>query len=226
MAATISIMGFAASTALNAANAALAAFTAGPIFPTTEIIVEIVVATFPKMIKAGPIAATTAATFIMVSFWLSFRFLNHCVNSFTLFTTLVIIGCKLDKSVCPRSAAANFRLLAATFASSHGSCVALNVSSTVVPYSSIEEERLSKSIRPSRIAVAISAAPFVPKTSWAMLNASVSLEAFLILSIVRARASSTLFPSSVYAFMDFLNPAMAVSAFTPFASNCAKRLVD
>ena len=90
----------------------------------------------------------------------------------------------------------------------------------------MDDERLSRSILPSRMAFDISAAPLVPNTSWAMLNASVSLDAFLILSMVRPRASSTLLPSSVYTFMDFLNPAMAVSAFTPFASNCAKRFVD
>ncbi len=159
----------------------------------------------------------------MVCFWLSLKFLNHCVNSFTFPTTIVIVGCNEDKSVPPKSAAANFKLFVAIFASSQGSCVASNVSETIVPYSSIEEERFSKSMRPSRMAVVISAAPLVPKTSWAMLNASVSLEAFFMLSMVRARASSTLFPSSVYAFIDFRNPAIAVSAFTPFASNCAKR---
>ena len=154
------------------------------------------------------------------------RFLNHCVNSFILFTTFVIVGCSDPKSVVPKSAAANFRLLVATFASSHGSCVALKVSSTTLPYSSMEDERLSRSILPSLMAVAISDAPFVPNTSWAMLNASVSLEASFMLLIVIASASSTLFPSSVYFFIDFLSPATAVSALTPFASNCAKRFVD
>ena len=117
----------------NAVNAAFAALTAGPIFPTTVMMFEMPVATFPKMISAGPIAATTAAILIMVSFWLWLKFLNHCVNSFTFPTTFVMVGCNEPKRVVPRSAAANFKLLAATFASSHGSCVALNVSSTTVP---------------------------------------------------------------------------------------------
>ena len=194
-------------------------------FVTTPITFDIPVDSLPKMISAGPIAATRAATFIIVSFWLSDRFLNHCVNSFTFSTTFVIVGCKEDKIVVPRSAVASFKLFAAIFASSHGSCVALNVSSTTFPYSAIDADKLSKSRRPSRIAVAISAAPLVPKISCAMLNASVSVSAFFMLSMVRARASSMLLPSSVYAFMDFLSPAMAVSAFTPLASNCAKRSV-
>ena len=142
IAVTISIIGFAANTALNAANAAFAALIAGPIFPTTVIMLDIAVHIFPNIIKAGPIAAITAATFITVCFCCSFRFLNHSVKSFIFPTTLSIIGCKLSNIVVPKSTATFFTwfiaiftllLVVSSFANASSvapvaSCIWLNVS--------------------------------------------------------------------------------------------------
>ena len=90
-------------------------------FAATPTTLDIPVDSFPKTSSAGPTAATTAAIFRIVCFWLSDRFLNHCANSFTFSTAFVIIGCSDDKIAVPRSAAASFRLLVAILASSHGS---------------------------------------------------------------------------------------------------------
>ena len=81
-------------------------------------------------------------------------------------------------------------------------------------------------MRPSLIAWVISAAPFFPNNSEAMLNASVSVEAFFIEFIVSFKASSALFPSAVASCTAFFNPARAVVTSTPFASNCASRFTD
>ena len=85
-------------------------------------------------------------------------------------------------------------------------------------------DRSSRLRRPSRIAVAISAAPFVPKVSCAMVRASVSLPAFLILSITVCRASLSLMPASVRFTTAFFSPASATPDSTPFSSNRAMKL--
>ena len=99
------------------------------VFITPDIPVDI----FPNMIKAGPIAAIIIPIFTIICFVLSSRFLNHVVNSFTLFTTLSIVGCNVVKMELPRSAPASFKLFIATAASSHGSNVVSNVSLTTSP---------------------------------------------------------------------------------------------
>ena len=97
---------------------------------TVFIIPDIPVDILPNTIKAGPIAATIIAIFTIICFVLSFKPLNHVVNSFTFVTTLSIVGCKVVKIVLPRSAPASFKLFIATVASSHGSNVVSNVSDT------------------------------------------------------------------------------------------------
>ena len=77
-------------------------------FTATPIIFEIPVDIFPKAIKVGPIAATTAAIFMMVCFWLSFRFLNQSENSFILLVTFFIVGCNVSSNVPPKSMAVFF----------------------------------------------------------------------------------------------------------------------
>ena len=114
---------------------------------------------------------------------------------------------------------ASFALFIAIVALSIGSSVPLYVSSTVVPYSDIEDDRLVRSILFSRIAVAISAAPFFPNNSVAICKASVSVFAFLMLPIVSSSATSIDFPSAVAFCNAFFSPASAVVESTPFASN-------
>ena len=114
---------------------------------------------------------------------------------------------------------ASFALFIAIVALSIGSSVPLYVSSTVVPYSDIEDDRLVRSILFSRIAVAISAAPFFPNSSVAICKASVSVFAFLMLPIVSSSATSIDFPSAVAFCNAFFSPASAVVESTPFASN-------
>ena len=104
---------------------------------------------------------------------------------------------------------ASFALFIATFALSIGSSVPLYVSSTVEPYSSIDDERLVRSILFSRIAFVISAAPFFPNNSVAICIASVSVFAFLMLPIVSDNASSIDFPSDVAFCNAFFRPAIA-----------------
>ena len=57
-------------------------------------------------------------------------------------------------------------------------------------------------------------------------EAAVSLLAFLIFSIVSPSASFRSFPSAVAFCCAFFNPASAVVASTPFASNCASKFTE
>ena len=59
-----------------------------------------------------------------------------------------------------------------------------------------------------------------------MLSASVSVDAFFMLSMVSVNASSALFPSAVASWTAFFIPASAVVVSTPFASICASKLTD
>ena len=171
-------------------------------------------------------AAVTSPTFNTVCCCLSFSDVNFFVRSCTFVVALDIIGAADCKAVSPKFAIAIFALFIAVFALSNGDFVLLYVDSTVFPYCFIELDRSFKSIRFSRIAVAISAAPFFPNSSCAIFNASVSVFAFLMLPIVSFNASSIVFPSDVAFCNAFFNPASAVDAFTPFSSNCAIRLID
>ena len=59
-----------------------------------------------------------------------------------------------------------------------------------------------------------------------MVKASVSVFAFLMLSIVSVSASSALLPSAVAFCTAFFIPARAVETSTPLASICASKLTD
>ena len=80
-------------------------------------------------------------------------------------------------------------------------------------------------IRPSRIACAISGAPLAPNSSVAICIASVSVVAFLMLSICSPNTSSKDLPSDAASFCAFFSAAMAVDVSTPLASNCASRFI-
>ena len=93
-----------------------AALNTPDILENTPIAFDTPEESFPKIIKAGPIAATTAPIFTIVSFCVSFRFLNHCEKAFTFSTTRSRTGVTVCIKVFPRSAPATFKLLSAAFA--------------------------------------------------------------------------------------------------------------
>ena len=132
-AATTAPIGFADKIAHKPFPAVPAALNTPDILENAPIAFDTPEESFPKIIKAGPIAATTAPIFTIVSFCVSFRFLNHCEKAFTFSTTRSRTGATVCIKVFPRSAPATFKLLSATFAWSGGSSVALNVSSTTFP---------------------------------------------------------------------------------------------
>ncbi len=84
-------------------------------FVTTPIKFEIPIDIFPITIKAGPIAATTAAIFMMVCFWLSDKLLNHSENSFIFSVTFIMVGCNVSINVPPKSIAEFFNWFTAIF---------------------------------------------------------------------------------------------------------------
>ena len=180
---------------------------------------EIPFATFPNPIDNGPIAATTRPTLMIVCCCPSSNDVNHCVTSFIFSVNSLIAGAADVNAVPPSSDNASFTLFIATFALSIGDFVLLYVVSTTSPYSSIDDDRLVRSIRFSRIAFVISAAPFFPNNSVAICIASVSDDAFLMLPIVSCNATSIDFPSAVAFCNAFFRPARAVVESTPFASN-------
>ncbi len=222
----------AASAAVPAAVAAVFAVIFAMIEETPEtnccpvlIVEEMPCVTFPNPIANGPTAATTIPTLMIVCCCPSSSDLNHCVTSFIFDVNSPIAGAADDNNVFPISDIASLTLFIATFASSIGDFVLLYVVSTTLPYSDIEADKLVRSIRFSRIAVAISAAPFFPNNSVAICNASVSVFASLMLPIVSSRATSIDFPSAVAFCNAFFSPASACVVSTPFASNCAIKLI-
>ena len=166
-----------------------------PIFCIALIADVTPVAILPKAIKAGPSAATIPPIATIAVFEPSERPVNHCAKLLIFSTNFSSIGAREERIVFPKSAPASFKLLSASAALSGGSSVALKVSATVVPYSSIDAHKSSILNRPSRMAFDISAAPFVPKISCAIVKASVSVFAFLMLSMVFCKPSSIESPS-------------------------------
>ena len=145
--------------------------------------------------------------------------MNHSVKSLIFPVKSSIIGAAAVCAVVASVDNASFTLFIATVALSIGSNVPLYVSSTTVPYSDMDAESSSILIRPSLIAVVISAAPFVPNNSIAICIASVSVFALLMPPIVSSRATSIDFPSFAAFCNAFFKPASAVVVSTPFASN-------
>ena len=90
----------------------------------------------------------------------------------------------------------------------------------------MEPERLSKSILPSLMAFAISAAPLLPNNAVAFCSASVSLEAFLMSFTLSLSASLSDLPSLAAFFTAVFIAISAVLSFTPFFSNCAIKEID
>ena len=125
------------------------------------------------------------------------------------------IGANTSANDAPKSAITIVKLFCAVFNSSIGSCVFLKVSSTVPAASSEAFPNSSRLNVPRLIASTILTAPFVPNTSVATDNASVSLEAFLILSIVSPKPCCKVLPSFEYATDALLKLDSAAPESTP-----------
>ena len=121
---------------------------------------------FPTMVTAGPMAATTAAVLMTVFFSSSVRPLHHPTASFKASRTFVRIGPANSDKMPPISAPRSLASFMAIFQLSTPSTVASKVLSTIPPTSSSVLPKFSKSSVPLLMALN-TCAPLLPKISYA-----------------------------------------------------------
>ena len=148
------------------------------------------------------------------------RFLNIFANCWIIGINTSKIGAIAADIAPPNSAIANFIAFIACCCLSIGSSVASKVFATVPLAFSAVSDNPSRLNAPRLIASIILAAPLLPNTAAASVNAAVLLSAFLIFSIVPLNPGDRVLPSLAYLAVAFVIAVSVALESTPAFSSC------